>query len=107
MYVRIMSEVDVDEGIALMRAGYAKLAATDLDTLTLAELLALGDELQTLACQLPTQSHRILARLQAEHTPRELGAKSWNEVLRTRWRICTAEAGRRLAEAAVLGRGAP
>jgi hypothetical protein len=45
----------------------------------------------------------MLARLQAEHTPRELGAKSWNEVLRTRWRISTAEAGRRLADAAALG----
>ncbi len=48
-----------------------------LDSLTLAELLAAGDELQTLTCQLPTQSHRILARLQAETTPKEMGAKSW------------------------------
>ncbi|WP_319451256.1 MULTISPECIES: DUF222 domain-containing protein, partial [unclassified Mycobacterium] len=51
----------------------------------------------------PTQFHHLLASLQAEHTPRELGAKSWNEVLRTRWRISTAEAGRRLADAAALG----
>ena len=79
------------------------LDGCDYDTLPLAELLALGDDLETLSCQLPTQSHRILARLHAEHTPRELGAKSWNEVLRTRWRISRAEAGRRLAEAAQLG----
>jgi hypothetical protein len=98
-----MSGADVDEGMALIRAGYAKIAAAELDGLSLKETLALGDELQTLCCQLPTQSHRLLARLQAEHTPRESGAKSWNEVLRTRWRISSAEAGRRLAEAAVLG----
>jgi hypothetical protein len=102
-----MSGTAIREAVAALRAAHDALADCDLNTLTLPELLALGDELQTLACQLPTQSHRILARLQAEHTPRELGAKSWNEVLRTRWRICTAEAGRRLAEAAVLGRGAP
>ncbi|MCW2590678.1 MAG: hypothetical protein JWQ86_3105, partial [Mycobacterium sp.] len=64
MYVRIMSEADVDEGIAMMRAGYAKLAAAGLDELPLPKMLALADELQTLTCQLPTQSHRILARLQ-------------------------------------------
>jgi hypothetical protein len=103
MYVRIMSEADVDEGIAMMRAGHAKLAAAGLDELPLPKMLALADELQTLTCQLPTQSHRILARLQAEHTPKELGAKSWNEVLRIRWRLSVAEAGRRLAEAAELG----
>ena len=79
------------------------LADCDIEALSLPELLALGDELQTLSCQLPAQSHRILAGLQSEHSPRALGAKSWNEVLRTRWRISTAEASRRLAEAAALG----
>jgi Domain of unknown function (DUF222) len=103
MYVRIMSEAAVDEGMALIRAGYAKIAAAKLDGLSLKETLALHDDLQTLSCQLPTQTHRILARLQSEHSPRELGAKSWNEVLRTRWRLSVAEAGRRLAEAAALG----
>lgn len=103
MYVRSMSEAEFREGLAMMRAGLAKVAATDIGTLTSAQLLALGDELDTLACQLPTQSHRILARLQTETHPKAMGAKSWNEVLRIRWRISTAEASRRLAEAAVLG----
>ena len=49
------------------------------------------------------QWHRALARLQAETTPKELGAKSWKDVLRIRWRITATEANRRLAEAAVLG----
>ena len=79
----------------MMRAGLAKVAAAGLDSLSLPELLAAGDELQTLTCQLPTQSHRILARLQAEATPKEMGAKSWKDVLAIRWRISTAEAHRR------------
>ena len=51
---------------------------------------------------MPTQTHRLLTRLQAETTPREMGAKSWNEVLRIRWRLSTGEASRRLHEAADL-----
>ena len=34
--------------------------------------------------------------------PREMGAKSWNQVLRIRWRLSTGEASRRLHEAADL-----
>ena len=49
------------------------------------------DDLETLTCRMPTQSHRLLTRLQAETTPREMGAKSWNEVLRIRWRLSTAK----------------
>ena len=67
------------------------------------ELLTVLDELETLTCQLPAQWHRALARLQAETTPKELGAKIWKDVLRIRWRITATEANRRLAEAAVLG----
>ena len=71
--------------------------------LTQRELLTMLDELETLSCQLPTQWHRALARLQAETTPKELGAKSWKDVLRIRWRITATDANRRLAEAADLG----
>ncbi len=53
----------MQEMVAALRAAHDALAACDLDLLTLPELLAVGDELQTLTCQLPTQSHRILARL--------------------------------------------
>ena len=35
----------------------------------------------------PAQHDRALTRLQAETTPKELGAKSWKDVLRIRWRI--------------------
>jgi Domain of unknown function (DUF222) len=98
-----MSGTVVQEALAAMRAAHDALAACDIDSLTPAELLAAGDALQTLTCQLPTQSHRILARLQAEATPKEMGAKSWKDVLRIRWRISSGEAHRRLSEAGLLG----
>jgi hypothetical protein len=98
-----MLDAGVGEGLAMMRAGYATLAAAGLDTATITELLMVGDELDTLSCQLPAQWHRVLNRLQAETDPKHLGAKSWNEVLRARWRLSTTDAGRRLAEAADLG----
>ncbi len=89
--------------IATMRAAYDELAGLGLDTLTHPELLAVLGELETLCRQLPTQSHRILARLTAEASPMGLGATTWRDVLTGRLRISRAEAGRRLAEASELG----
>jgi hypothetical protein len=98
-----MSAAEVREGLAMMRAGYAMLAAASMDTLTKDEVLGVGDELEILTRQLPTQSHRVLARLQSETTAKEMGAKSWRDVLAIRWRITTTEANRRLGDAALLG----
>ena len=98
-----MSESRVQVAVAALRAAHDALASCDLEMLTRSELLNVLDDLETLSCQLPTQWHRALTRLQAETTPKEMGAKSWKEVLRIRWRISTTEAGRRLAEAADLG----
>ena len=95
-----MSGTTVGEAAAALRAA---LAASDVELLSRAELVDTLDDLEALTCELPTQSHRLLARLQAEATPRELGAKSWKEVLAIRWRISTTEAHRRLTEAALLG----
>ncbi|MFI5508226.1 HNH endonuclease signature motif containing protein [Mycobacterium sp. NPDC051804] len=103
MYVRLMLATPVQVAMAALRSAHESLAACDLDTLTHRELLGLLDELEALSCQLPMQWHRALARLQAEMTPKELGAKSWRQVLAIRWRISTFEAGRRLDEAAQLG----
>jgi hypothetical protein len=94
-----MSGTGVQEAVAVLRAAYDTLAACDLDALTVPDLLTLGDELEAVACQLPTQFHRVLARLQIDTTPHELGAKSWRDVLTTRWRLSPREAGRRLGEA--------
>jgi hypothetical protein len=87
----------------MMRAGYAMVADASMDTLTKDEVLGVGDELETLGCQLPTQQHRMLTQLQAQTTPKEVGAKSWRDVLMIRWRLSSAEAKRRLTEAALLG----
>ena len=98
-----MSVVAVREAMATLCAAYDAVDACDFDGLTRAEVLAVMDDLETLTCRMPTQCHRLLTRLQAETTPREIGAKSWNQVLRIRWRLSTGEASRRLHEAAELG----
>src|SRR6185312_17468902 len=51
---------------------------------------------------LPALRHRLLARLQVETTAQQMGAKNWKDVLAIRWRISTAEAHRRLTDAALL-----
>ena len=103
MYVRRVSETPVQVAVAALRAAHDALASCDLEMLTQRELLTMLDELQTLSCQLPAHWHKALAQLQAETTPKELGAKSWKDVLRIRWRITATDANRRLAEAADLG----
>ena len=98
-----MLATPVQVAMAALRAAHESLAACDLEMLTHRELLTVLDELETLGCQLPAQWHRALTRLQAETTPKELGAKNWKDVLRIRWRISATDANRRLAEAEVLG----
>ncbi len=96
-------QAGVVQAVAGLRAAFDAFAACDFGSLSRAELLTVLDEYETLLCRLPAVGHGLLAQLQVEATPGELGAKSWNEVLRTRWRLSTAEAGRRLGEAAELG----
>jgi Domain of unknown function (DUF222) len=98
-----MSESPVQVAVAALRAAHDALASCDVEMLTRSELLNVLDDLEMLSCQLPTQWHRALTRLQAETTPTEMGAKSWKEILRIRWRISTTEANKRLADAADLG----
>jgi hypothetical protein len=93
----------VQAAVTALRAAYDELAALPIDALSKAELVGVLDDLETLSCQLPAQSHRMLARLQTEATAKEMGAKSWKDVLAIRWRISPTEASRRLAEAAELG----
>jgi hypothetical protein len=93
----------VQAAVAALRTAHDKVAALPIEALTRSELVGVLDDLETLSCQLPTQSHRLLARLQGEATAKEMGAKSWKDVLAIRWRISTTEAGRRLEEAALLG----
>lgn len=102
MYVRVMSGNGLQVAVTALHAAFDEVAGCEVDLSTRSELLEALDELETLWCRMPSVSHRMLARLQAEATPRDLGAKSWKEVLALRWRISTGEAHRRLTEAAVL-----
>src|SRR4051812_35856337 len=102
-YVRVMQGMAMRAATAALRAAYDALAALPVDALTTAELLEALDDLETAGAQLPGQGHRMLPRLQAESTAKELGAKSWRDVLTTRWRISPTEAKSRLDEAAALG----
>jgi hypothetical protein len=89
--------------IGAMRTAYAELAAASVDGLTHPELLSAQGELETLARQMPTQSHRMIARLAGEANPVELGAKSLRDVLRDRLQISGGDARRRIEDAAVMG----
>lgn len=102
MYVRFMSIGALLDALAALRAAFDEVAAHDVDLLTRPDLVEALDELEKLGCQLPSVSRRLLARLQTEATPKQLGAKPWKDVLSIRWRISTSEANRRLTEAAVL-----
>ncbi|GFM26788.1 protein of unknown function DUF222 [Mycobacterium sp. PO2] len=98
-----MSGVVLSEAVAAVRAAVDAAAGAGVDLLGRADLVDALDELEVVWCQLPALRNRLLARLQVETTAKEMGAKSWNQVLAVRWRISTAEAGRRLGEAALLG----
>ena len=98
----VMDVGAVQAAVAALRAAHDAVAALSVDQLTAPELLGVLDDLETLTCQLPVLGHRLLTRLQAETTPKALGAKSWREVMAIRWRISPSEAGRRLEEAALL-----
>ncbi len=102
MYVRCMSIGDVQAAVAAARAAFDELADCDVDLMTRPDLVDALDELESLWCQMPSVRNRMLARLQKEATPKEMGAKSWKQVLSVRWRISAGEAHRRLTEAALL-----
>jgi len=92
----------VQAAVTALRAAHDAVAALSFDQLTAAEVMGVLDDLETLTCQLPVLGHRLLIRVQAETTPKALGAKSWREVMAVRWRISPSEAGRRLEEAGLL-----
>ena len=98
-----MSSNVVYRAVTALRAAYAEFAALELDTLTHRELLDVLGEVDALDRQLPSQSHRILARLAAEACPQKLGAKTLPDLVATRLRVSRAEAKRRVRDAATLG----
>ena len=79
------------------------VAALSYDTLDTAATLRYQDRLEHLRRRLPATEHQLLAHAQTLTTPKEIGAKSWPDVLATRLRISATEATRRVKEAEDLG----
>jgi Domain of unknown function (DUF222) len=98
-----MSSGKVAAAVAAYAAAAAEVAALDCDQLTHPELLDLLAAVQTASWRLPTMEHRVIARLQREASPTELGGKSLKAVLVQRLRISGKDAARRLADAGELG----
>src|SRR5689334_19484542 len=98
-----MSSDRVGVAVAEFRAAAAALVERSFEEFTPAELVELLGELETVTWQLPTVGHRVIARLQREASPMELGAKSLGSVLTQRLRISGREVRRRLCEAEDLG----
>ena len=80
-----------------------QLAALDVTRLSPADLLTLQSQREHRARTTAVLDHRILAALQAQITPKEIGARTWAQILTIRLRISEAEAARRLRDSADLG----
>ena len=98
-----MSSDRVTAAVAAYQAAAADLLERSFEEFTHLELLELLSELETTAWQLPTIGHQVIARLQREASPVELGAKSLGSVLTQRLRISGKEVRRRICEAEDLG----
>ena len=107
--VRIMSwdgVVDDEAAMAAMDgldAALDAVAALRFDTMTNLQRLAVLNRHEASARRMAAIDHQLIARLSAEASPVELGAKSMTEVLVARLRISRDDAQRRLGEAADLG----
>ncbi|MGB5110743.1 MAG: DUF222 domain-containing protein [Mycobacterium sp.] len=80
-----------------------QLARLDFTRMTPAELFELQSRREHRVRITAVVDHRILAALQAQATPKDIGARTWAQILITRLRISRSEAGRRVADAQDLG----
>ncbi|KAA0111752.1 HNH endonuclease signature motif containing protein [Mycolicibacterium sp. P1-5] len=80
-----------------------KVAALPATAMTAPELLSALERVERLRRLLPAVEHTLLAQLQSQTTPVDVGAKSWRAVLTNRLAISGADASRRLTDAAELG----
>ena len=97
------SRSTVQTALAQRRAATDSLIDADFTMFDTAQLLALQSERERCARTDAMIDHRILAALMAQSTPREIGGKSWKDVLATRMRISGMQASRRVAAAENLG----
>jgi hypothetical protein len=80
-----------------------KVAASPAADMPAPELLVALERVERVRRLLPAVEHTVLSQLQSQTTPIAVGAKSWRAVLTHRLGISGADAGLRLADAAVLG----
>ena len=86
-----------------VEAAWDKLAALPVHALGPGQVLTVLNRLEIHRRRQPSTEHALLAHLQSQATPKEMGAKSWRAVLSNRLGISGFDAGRRIAEAAQLG----
>jgi hypothetical protein len=86
-----------------LEAVWDKLASLPVERLSAVQALTVAERLERHRRRLPTVEHALILQLQAQATPKEMGAKSWPVVVSGRLGISAADARRRLAEAAALG----
>ncbi|MCF6390268.1 DUF222 domain-containing protein [Mycobacterium sp. MBM] len=84
-------------------AACEQLAALDVARMTPAELFDLQSRREHRSRATAGVDHRILAALQAQATPKDIGARTWPQILTTRLRISESEAERRVRDARDLG----
>ena len=93
----------VQHALSDRAASVKALLDADFTVFDTAELLAIQSERELRARADAAIDHRLQAALMARATPREIGGRSWIDVLATRMRLTTAEAGRRVSGARDLG----
>src|SRR5436190_18861078 len=89
--------------LAEYRAVCQKLTTLGFTGFDTAELLDLQSEREHCARISAVTDHRILAAVQGRATAKEIGGKSWIDVLTSRLRISRAAAATRITDAEDLG----
>ncbi|MBV9515364.1 MAG: HNH endonuclease [Mycobacteriaceae bacterium] len=84
------------------RAAVSELVELRLDALEVPDLFAVLDTTQAERCRVPMAEHQAINRIVEQATPEQIG-NSLKKVLADRLRITRSEAGRRIADAEMLG----
>ncbi|WP_395309538.1 DUF222 domain-containing protein [Mycobacterium sp. AMU20-3851] len=97
-----MTTSDLTTAVAAYTASVDALLAADVDACSHRELLAAFADLETATHRVPMLEYAILARLQRESNPAELGATSWTKLLTLRNRMSKGRAHKLLTRATQL-----
>ena len=89
----------VTAALADYRAACQELSTLDFTAFTVAELLEIQSEREHLLRTTAVVDHRILAALQGQVTAKEIGGKSWADILALRLGISQAAAKARVTQA--------